>query len=361
MSTNTREEKWAEVEKRFEELGDKIAELQITRDVPELRRISRLKTRLEKPVSLYREWKRMGSDIEEAKALLAEQDDEELRQELASLQEQRIATEEALTDALLPRDENDDKDVIIEIRAGTGGDEASIFAGDLMRMYSRYADTQGWKVELMDASEGEVGGYKEVVLSIQGSSVYANLKHESGVHRVQRVPATESGGRIHTSTATIAVMPEAEEVDVEINNADLEIDTYRASGPGGQHMQKNETAVRITHKPSGLVVSSQSQRSQGQNKILALRVLRARLLERAEAEAHAEHAAIRREQVGTGDRGEKIRTYNVLQDRITDHRVKRDWHGITTILNGDIGDIVAALREMEREQLLAKVAAEAAS
>jgi peptide chain release factor 1 len=196
---------------------------------------------------------------------------------------------------------------------------------------------------------------------VQGAGAYSHLKHESGVHRVQRVPATESGGRIHTSTATVAVLPEAEDVDIEINNADLEIDTFRASGPGGQHMQKNETAVRITHKPSGVVVGSQSERSQMQNKILAMRVLRSRLLEKAQLDARAEIDAQRRIQVGTGDRGEKIRTYNILQDRITDHRLKQDWHGIPTIMNGDIGDIVAALREKERELLLSQVATDMVS
>jgi peptide chain release factor 1 len=234
-----------------------------------------------------------------------------------------------------------------------------MFAGDLLRMYSRYADAQGWKVEVISATEGEVGGYKEVIASVQGEGAYSHLKHESGVHRVQRVPATESGGRIHTSTATVAVLPEAEEVDIEINNADLEIDTFRASGPGGQHMQKNETAVRITHKPSGLVVGSQSERSQMQNKILAMRVLRSRLLEKAQEEARAEMDAQRRIQVGTGDRGEKIRTYNFLQDRITDHRLKRDWHGMPAVLNGDIAEIITALREREKDLLLKQVAAEA--
>ena len=355
------EDQWAELEQRYQELGERLAQLQIARDVPELKRVSRLKARLEKPVSLYREWKHLGHDLTEGRVLLEEAHDEELAREMAEMARRREQLAEELVIALLPRDENDDKDVIIEIRGGTGGDEAAIFAGDLLRMYSRYADSRGWKVELMSATEAEMGGYKEVIVSVQGTEAYSHFKHESGVHRVQRVPQTESSGRIHTSTATVAVMPEAEEVDVEINTNDLEIDTYRASGPGGQHMQKNETAVRITHKPTGIVVASQSQRSQGQNKTLALRVLRARIQEKAQEEAKAEIAATRKLLVGTGDRGEKIRTYNYLQDRITDHRVKRDWHGIPAILNGDLGDIVEALRRQERAELLRQVAEESAA
>jgi peptide chain release factor 1 len=354
------EDQWAELEQRYNELEQKIVQLQIAREVKELRRLSRIRARLDRPVKLYRDWKRVGNDIEGARLLLEEQHDEELAAEVAALEAKRAELEQEITIALLPRDENDDKDVIIEIRAGTGGDEAAIFAGDLLRMYSRYADAQGWKAEMIDTNLAELGGYKEVVVSVHGLGAYSHFKHESGVHRVQRVPQTESSGRIHTSTATVAVLPEAEDVDIEINPQDLEIDTYRSSGAGGQNVQKNDTAVRITHKPSGLVVSSQAQRSQGQNKLMALRVLRARLQEQALLEAHAEVDAKRRKMVGTGDRGEKIRTYNFLQDRLTDHRLKRDWHGLTMILNGDIGEIVEALMSQEREMLLRQVAEEAA-
>jgi peptide chain release factor 1 len=354
------EEKWAELERRYEELEKRLGELQMARDVPELRRVAKMKARLEKPVALYREWLHLGREIEEAHTLLAEESDAELAEELAAFQRRRAAVEEELTFALLPRDENDEKDVIIEIRAGTGGDEASLFAGDLLRMYSRYADSRNWKVEMISASEGEVGGFKEVIASVKGNEAYSHFKHESGVHRVQRVPQTESGGRIHTSTATVAVLPEAEEVDVTINPEDLEIETFRASGPGGQHMQKNETAVRITHRPSGIVVASQSQRSQGQNKVQAMRILRARIFEKVRMEAQAEVDAQRRQMVGSGERGEKIRTYNFLQDRITDHRLKKDWHGIAAILDGDLSEILEAMREKEREALLRKVADEAA-
>jgi len=354
------EEKWAELEKRYEEVIERLAEVQAAQNLPELRRLSRLKARLGKPVDLYREWKRLGHDIEEAKALLKEQHDEELAQEATLFEQRRAEIAQELTLALLPRDENDEKDVIIEIRAGTGGEEASLFAGDLLRMYSRYADSKGWKVEMISATEGEIGGYKEVIVSVRGNEAYSHFKHESGVHRVQRVPVTESGGRIHTSTATVAVLPEAEEVDVTISPADLEVETFRASGPGGQHMQKNETAVRITHRPTGIVVASQSQRSQGQNKAQAMRILRARIFEQARLQAQAEIDARRRQMVGTGDRGEKIRTYNFLQDRITDHRLKRDWHGIAAILEGDLSDLVQALRQQERDNLLRQVADEAA-
>jgi peptide chain release factor 1 len=355
------EKKWSELEASFEELERRLAEPEVYQDVKEMRRLTRNRARLEPSVTLYREWKQIQLDITDTEALLKDEGGEEWQQELERLRQRSQAIEQELTLALLPRDENDEKDVILEIRAGTGGDEASMFAGDLLRMYSRYAEAQGWKVEMISATEGEVGGYKEVVAAVQGAGAFSHLKHESGVHRVQRVPATESGGRIHTSTATVAVLPEAEEVDIEINNADLEIDTFRASGPGGQHMQKNETAVRITHKPSGVVVGSQSERSQMQNKILAMRVLRSRLLEKAQLDARAEIDAQRRIQVGTGDRGEKIRTYNILQDRITDHRLKQDWHGIPTIMNGDIGDIVSALRERERELRLSQVATDMVS
>jgi len=355
------EKKWAELEASFEELERRLAEPEVYQDVKEMRRLTRNRARLEPSVKLYREWKQIQTDITDTEALLKEAGGEEWQQESDRLRQRSQAIEDELTLALLPRDENDDKDVILEIRAGTGGDEASMFAGDLLRMYSRYAEAQGWKVEMISATEGEVGGYKEVIVAVQGEGAYSHLKHESGVHRVQRVPATESGGRIHTSTATVAVLPEAEDVDIEINTADLEIDTFRASGPGGQHMQKNETAVRITHKPTGVVVGSQSERSQMQNKILAMRVLRSRLLEKAQEDARAEIDAQRRVQVGTGDRGEKIRTYNVLQDRITDHRLKQDWHGIPTIMNGDIGDIVSALRERERELRLSQVATDMVS
>jgi len=352
------EEKWAELEKRYEELGERVAHPEVAGNVQELRRLSRLRARLERPVFLYRQWKRLRQDIEEAQLLLKEESDEELAQELALLQEKRAEVEGELTLALLPRDENDEKDVILEIRAGAGGNEAALFAGDLLRMYARYTESQGWKVEMISATAAELGGYKEVIVSVQGRGAYSHFKHESGVHRVQRVPQTEVSGRIHTSTATVAVFPEAEEVEVEISPADLQIETFRASGPGGQHMQKNETAVRITHRPSGLVVVSQSQRSQGQNKAQAMRILRARLLEQARLQAREEIDARRRQMVGSGERGEKIRTYNFLQDRVTDHRLRRNWHGIANIMEGEISPIVDALRQQERELLLRQVADE---
>ena len=270
------------------------------------------------------------------------------QEELNELKVRRDELEAELHILLLPKDPNDDKNIIVEIRGGAGGDEAALFAGDLFRMFTKYAETQGWRCTIIDANEPELGGFKEVVFSIEGDSVYSKLKFESGVHRVQRVPDTESSGRIHTSTVTVAVLPEAEDIDIEINEKDLEIDTYRASGAGGQHINKTESAVRITHKPSGIVVACQDERSQLKNREKAMRVLRAKLQDKAEQEATSAMAADRKSQVGTGDRSERIRTYNYPQGRVTDHRINLTLYKLNAVLNGDMDELIQALITAEQ-------------
>ena len=346
-----------ELARQYDELGEQLGRPDVLADPRKMREIGRARARLEPVVDGFREYHRVEGDISEAEALLAEASDPDLEQELARLKEREAELAARLEEELAPRDPDDDRDCIFEIRAGTGGEEAALFAGDLLRMYMRYAEQAGWQTEIMSQNVGEMGGYKEIVVSIKGPRAFGRLKHESGVHRVQRVPVTESSGRIHTSAATVAVLPEVEAVEIEINPADLQLDTYRSAGAGGQNVQKNETAVRITHKPSGLVVACQDERSQLQNREKALRVLRARLYEIARAKQDAEIAQSRRDQVGSGDRSEKIRTYNYPQSRLTDHRLGRNWHNLATIMDGDIAAILDALQEHERTEQMSRAGA----
>ena len=275
------------------------------------------------------------------------------RADLEALEPRREELDQQLRIQLLPKDAADERSAILEVRAGTGGDEAALFAGDLLRMYQRYAEEQGWKVELISASPSDVGGYKEIVASITGRGVFARLKYESGVHRVQRVPATETQGRIHTSTVTVAVLPQAEEVDVQINDADLRIDTYRASGAGGQHVNKTDSAVRITHLPTGVVVAMQEEKTQHKNRAKAMKVLRARLFEAERSRAAATRAADRKSQVGTGDRSERIRTYNFPQGRVSDHRINLTLYKIDRVMQGDLDDFIDALTAEDQAARLA--------
>jgi len=302
--------------------------------------------------------RRAERELAEARDLAADDSAEEeiralAREEARALEARAAALEQAIRLALLPRDEADRRNVILEVRAGTGGDEAALFAADLFAMYRRYAEGRGWRFELLEVAENDLGGYREAVAEIAGEDVYARLKFESGVHRVQRVPVTEAQGRIHTSTATVAVLPEAEEVDVRLDDADLRIDVFRASGAGGQHVNKTESAVRVTHLPSGITVVCQDEKSQHKNRARALKILRARLYEREREAKAAERAGLRRAQVGTGDRSERIRTYNVPQGRVTDHRIGLTVHKIDRILAGELDEIIDALAAEEQAQLLA--------
>ena len=351
-------DKLAQVEKRFDELTAEMARPEVASDYTKLAGVGRERAELEPVVAQYHAYRDVLSQIEDARTLLEEDDAEmvELAQaELEELEPRAEELEQELKRMLLPTDPRDDKNVIIEIRAGAGGDEAGLFAADLSRMYMRYAENQGWKTEFLSSNETGVGGFKVVVFEIAGTGAYSRLKYESGVHRVQRVPVTESSGRIHTSTATVAVLPEMDSVEVEINPSDIEMEVYTASGPGGQHMQKNATAVRIHHKPTGLVVSCENQRSQTQNRLQALAVLRARLYDMEQNKLASEIDEARRSQVGSGDRSEKIRTYNFPQQRVTDHRIKLSLHSLGGVLDGNLDPFIDELTDAEQAEQLASM------
>ena len=336
------------IEDKFMDLEQRISDPEVIARQDEWRKLTRQHAQLSETVETFRTYKKVLSGIDEAMEVIEDKSmDEEFREmaqeELKELKPQKEELEEKLQVLLLPKDPNDDKNVFVEIRGGAGGDEAALFAANLFRMYTRYAENNRWTVELMSANETDIGGFKEVVFMIKGNGAYSKLKYESGVHRVQRVPDTESSGRIHTSTATVAVLPEVDDVEIEINEKDLKIDVFRASGNGGQCVNTTDSAVRMTHLPTGLVVSCQDEKSQLKNKEKALKILRARLYEQAEAERNAGIAEDRKSQVGTGDRSERIRTYNYPQGRVTDHRIGLTLYKLEAFLNGDIDEVVNAL------------------
>ncbi|WP_143317446.1 peptide chain release factor 1 [Clostridium sp. HBUAS56017] len=340
-------DKLAFIENKYDELSVKISDPSIMANQNEWRKLCKEHADLEVIVNAYRDYKNVIEELQANKEMLAEESDKEMREmmqeEISDLTDREEELEKEIQILLLPKDPNDDKNVFVEIRGGAGGEEAALFAANLFRMYTRYAENNRWSVELMSANETDIGGFKEVVFMIKGSGAYSKLKYESGVHRVQRVPDTESSGRIHTSTATVAVLPEVDDVEIEINEKDLKIDVFRASGNGGQCVNTTDSAVRMTHIPTGLVVSCQDEKSQLKNKEKALKVLRARLFEKAEAERNAGIAEDRKSQVGTGDRSERIRTYNYPQGRVTDHRIGLTLYKLETFLDGDIDEILNAL------------------
>jgi len=346
----------SQLEDKYEDLTRKLSDPAIIADHTQYQKYAKAHSELDEIMSVYREYKSVVNQIAEAKELLADKLDPEFRSlvqdELDEMEEKKERLEGQLKVLLLPKDPNDEKNVIVEIRAGTGGEEAALFASDLFRMYCRYAESKRWNIELMSSNPTELGGFKEVIFMVEGRGAYSRLKFESGVHRVQRVPETESGGRIHTSAATVAVLPEAEEVEVNIDPNDLRIDVYRSSGHGGQSVNTTDSAVRVTHIPTGLVVTCQDEKSQLKNKEKALKILRARLLDQLMAQQEAELAAERRSQVGTGDRSERIRTYNFPQRRITDHRIGLTLYRLEAVLQGDLDEIIDSLITADQAERL---------
>ncbi|HAA2441758.1 TPA_asm: peptide chain release factor 1 [Listeria monocytogenes] len=335
------------VEDRYDELNELLSDPDVVSDPKRLRDLSKEQSGITATVETYREYKNVNEQINETKELLGEKLDDEMREmakeEFAELQKEKADLEERLKLLLVPKDPNDDKNVILEIRGAAGGDEAALFAGDLFRMYSKYAESRGWKVEIMDANPTGIGGYKEIIAMMNGNDAFSRMKYENGAHRVQRVPETESGGRIHTSTATVAILPEAEEVEIELHDKDIRTDTFASTGAGGQSVNTTMSAVRLTHIPTGIVVSMQDERSQLKNKDKAMKVLRARVYDKFEREAREEYDANRKSAVGTGDRSERIRTYNYPQNRVTDHRIGLTIQKLDQIMEGKLDEIIDAL------------------
>jgi peptide chain release factor 1 len=348
------EEKLEAIEQRYEALSQQMADPEVANDYARYSELAKQHSEMQEIVQKYREFKKAHKDLQENEEMAAGDDElaEMAQAEIEPLKVRIAALESEIKLLLVPKDPRDERDVIVEIRAGAGGDEAGLFAADLFRMYTRYAENHRWKVEVLDESESGIGGFKEVVFTVKGKGAYSRLKFESGVHRVQRIPATEANDRIHTSTVTVAVLPEVDDVEIVIPEGDLLIETYRSRGAGGQNVQKNESAIRITHKPSGLVVAVQDERSQTQNRLRAMSVLRARLYEQEEQKRHALMAAEKKGQIGTGDRSEKIRTYNFPQSRITDHRIGMDKFQMQAVLDGDIDDFIDELAAREQSERL---------
>ncbi len=347
------------LEDRYNKLNELLSDPEIVNDTKKLREYSKEQAGLEDVVQAYREYKDVNQQLKDAKEMLEEDLDDEMyemtKEEIQELTVAKEELEEKMKILLLPKDPNDDKNVFMEIRGAAGGDEAALFAGDLYRMYSRYAETQGWKIDVMEANSTGVGGYKEMIFMINGKGAYSKLKYENGAHRVQRVPETESGGRIHTSTATVAVLPEAEEVEVDVHEKDIRVDTFASSGPGGQSVNTTMSAVRLTHVPTGIVVSIQDEKSQIKNKEKAMKVLRARIYDKYQQEAQAEYDENRKSAVGTGDRSERIRTYNFPQNRVTDHRIGLTIQKLDQIMQGKIDEFIDALQLEEQAKKLEQI------
>jgi peptide chain release factor 1 len=348
-----------EIERNYGELEQQLAQPDVYGDRQRYAELARSHAELSEVVAALREYREVQREAQEAGDMLRDEQDQEmldfLRDSLEAAESRSEELEQKIKVLLLPPDPRDEKDVIMEIRAGAGGEEAGLFAGDLYRMYTRYADRHGWKTEILSTSPSELGGFKEIIFSVRGKNAYSRMKYESGVHRVQRIPVTESGGRIHTSTATVAVLPEAEEVEVTIDPADLRVDVFRSTGPGGQSVNTTDSAVRVTHEPTGVVVSCQDEKSQLQNREKALRILRARLLRMEQERQQREQAEERRSQVGTGDRSERIRTYNFPQGRISDHRIGLTVYSLEDVLDGDLEEVIEALASADRAERLAEI------
>lgn len=347
------------MEDRYEQLNELLSDPDVVSDINKLRDYSKEQSDLEKVVSVYRNYKEVATELEDAEAMSNEELDEEMAEmvqmEVSELSESKDQLEEDLKVLLIPKDPNDDRNVIVEIRAAAGGDEAGLFAGDLYRMYSRFAESNRWKTEVIESDPTGVGGYKEIIFMISGTGAYSQLKYENGAHRVQRIPETESGGRVHTSTATVAVLPEAEDVEVDINQNDIRVDTFASSGPGGQSVNTTMSAVRLTHEPTGIIVSCQDEKSQIKNREKAMKVLRARIYDKYQQEAQEEYDQTRKSAVGTGDRSERIRTYNFPQNRVTDHRISLTIQRLDHIIDGDFSEFIEALAAAEQAEELAHI------